>query len=201
MEGGIAVSDFYAILKVQNGRIRRAMEEAGVSSVAELARLAGYKHPTQVYELVNFKSAARLPTGKWSACAKRVADALGVLPDELFPDHLCVTMESNQIAKYVERDALPSAGYRHLPSPVESAIDAELKDRIERLLSTLSTREAAIIRLRYALEGEREHTFKECAERVGVTRERVRQIEAEALRKLQRPVRAKWIEGFVRREV
>ena len=72
-----------------------------------------------------------------------------------------------------------------------------LRDRIEGLLKTLTYREREIIRLRYGLGDGYTYTLEEVGRIFKVTRERVRQIEAKAVRKLQNPVRSKKLEGFV----
>lgn len=189
-------SDFYAILKVQNGRIRRAMEDAGIATASELARAAGV-HPTGVGDLLNFKISPRKNDGGWRSVTVAVCDALNVLPDDLFPDHLCVQMEANQIAAYVERGRLPFAAYQHLPGPVEAAMTEEVKGKIARVLDTLTFREREILKRRYALDGGREYTLEECATIFNVSRVRVRQIEAKAIRKMQHPDRARKLEGFL----
>jgi RNA polymerase primary sigma factor len=82
-------------------------------------------------------------------------------------------------------------------SPVSSASTEMLKDRIDKVLSTLTYREKEIIKLRYGLGDGCTYTLEEVGKRFNVTRERVRQIEAKAVRKLQHPVRSRKLEGFV----
>ncbi len=73
----------------------------------------------------------------------------------------------------------------NLPSPVEAAIQNLLSEELEKALSKLSEREALVLKLRKGLIDGREHTLEEVGKRLGVTRERVRQIEKRALRKLK----------------
>jgi RNA polymerase primary sigma factor len=82
-------------------------------------------------------------------------------------------------------------------SPITSASHAMLKDKIEGLLKTLTYREREIIRLRYGLGDGYTYTLEEVGRIFKVTRERVRQIEAKAVRKLQHPVRCQQLEGFL----
>jgi RNA polymerase primary sigma factor len=82
-------------------------------------------------------------------------------------------------------------------SPMTTATQAMLKDKIEGLLKTLTYREREIIRLRYGLGDGYTYTLEEVGRIFKVTRERVRQIEAKAVRKLQHPVRSKQLEGFL----
>ncbi|NBW95213.1 MAG: sigma-70 family RNA polymerase sigma factor [Planctomycetia bacterium] len=82
-------------------------------------------------------------------------------------------------------------------SPTESTTTGLLKDRIESLLKTLTYREREIIRLRYGLTDGYTYTLEEVGRIFRVTRERVRQIEAKAVKKLQHPVRSKQLEAFL----
>ena len=82
-------------------------------------------------------------------------------------------------------------------NPARCASNVILRDRIDALLKTLTFREREIIRLRYGLGDGYTYTLEEVGRIFKVTRERVRQIEAKAVRKLQNPVRSKKLEGFV----
>ena len=83
-------------------------------------------------------------------------------------------------------------------NPMRLANNGILRDQIERLLNTLTYREREIIRLRYGLGDGYTYTLEEVGRIFKVTRERVRQIEAKAVRKLQNPVRSQQLEGFLR---
>ena len=82
-------------------------------------------------------------------------------------------------------------------SPIITASQGMLRKKIEGLLKTLTYREREIIRLRYGLGDGYTYTLEEVGRIFKVTRERVRQIEAKAVRKLQHPVRSKQLEGFL----
>jgi RNA polymerase primary sigma factor len=82
-------------------------------------------------------------------------------------------------------------------SPVQAATQEMLKDKIEQVLKTLTYREREIIKLRYGLGDGYTYTLEEVGRIFKVTRERVRQIEAKAVRKLQHPVRSRQLEGFL----
>jgi RNA polymerase primary sigma factor len=83
-------------------------------------------------------------------------------------------------------------------SPVHCANQSVLRQKIESLLKTLTWREREIIRLRYGLQDGYTYTLEEVGRIFKVTRERVRQIEAKAVRKLQHPVRSMHLEGFLK---
>ena len=84
-----------------------------------------------------------------------------------------------------------------IDSPVASATQEMLKERIDVVLKTLSYREREIIKLRYGIGDGYTYTLEEVGRIFKVTRERVRQVEAKAIRKLQHPVRSRKLEGFM----
>jgi RNA polymerase primary sigma factor len=83
-----------------------------------------------------------------------------------------------------------------LPSPPESVIHQSLKEHIEEALKTLTDREAKVLKMRFGLGDGNEHTLEEVGQQFKVTRERIRQIEAKALRKLKHPTRSKKLRSF-----
>ncbi len=82
-------------------------------------------------------------------------------------------------------------------SPVDEASKQLLKDHLDEVLSTLSDREARVLKLRFGLEGNKQMTLEEVGKVFGVTRERIRQIEAKALRKLKHPSRRKKLQDYL----
>jgi RNA polymerase primary sigma factor len=82
-------------------------------------------------------------------------------------------------------------------SPVDEASKQLLKDHLDEVLSTLSDREARVLKLRFGLEGSKQMTLEEVGKVFGVTRERIRQIEAKALRKLKHPSRRKKLQDYL----
>ena len=83
------------------------------------------------------------------------------------------------------------------PAPAEAASYALLKEQISKVLSTLTPREEKVLRLRFGLENGRQRTLEEVGKEFNVTRERIRQIEAKALRKLRHPGRSKKLRDFL----
>ena len=83
------------------------------------------------------------------------------------------------------------------PSPSDQAADVLLREQIEDVMETLTPREAKVLRLRFGLEDGRTRTLEEVGKEFMVTRERIRQIEAKALRKLRHPSRSKKLKDFM----
>jgi len=83
------------------------------------------------------------------------------------------------------------------PSPYDTASKQLLKDNIREVLETLSPREAKVLVYRFGLEGGKPMTLEEVGKKFGVTRERIRQIEAKALRKLKHPSRRKKLQDYL----
>jgi RNA polymerase primary sigma factor len=72
-----------------------------------------------------------------------------------------------------------------------------LRERVNEVLSTLSPREARILRLRFGLDNDRPYTLEEVGQKFGLTRERIRQIEGKALRRLRHPCRARMLREYI----
>lgn len=83
------------------------------------------------------------------------------------------------------------------PAPQDAASHTLLKEQLSDVLSTLTSREEKVLRLRFGLEDGRSRTLEEVGREFNVTRERIRQIEAKALRKLRHPSRSKKLKDFL----
>ena len=86
---------------------------------------------------------------------------------------------------------------RSAVSPADAAINGSLTEQTCRVLKTLTPREEKVLRMRFGIGEKSDHTLAEVAQNFEVTRERIRQIEAKALRKLQHPSRSKELKGFL----
>jgi RNA polymerase primary sigma factor len=94
----------------------------------------------------------------------------------------------SELGQFIEDD--------RLPDPTEAASREMLRLQMEEMLQTLTPREQRVLELRYGLRGERAYTLKEVGKKFGLTRERVRQIEKEALRKLRSPSRSRVLSAY-----
>ena len=82
-------------------------------------------------------------------------------------------------------------------SPVDSSIDEGLREATKEVLSSLTAREAKVLRMRFGIDMNTDHTLEEVGKQFDVTRERIRQIEAKALRKLRHPTRSDHLRSFL----
>ena len=97
--------------------------------------------------------------------------------------------EDSELGAFVEDETTPT--------PTQSAYQNLLREKIEEVLSTLSPREARILRLRFGLHNGRSYTLEEVGQKFGLTRERIRQIEGKALRRLRHPRRARQLRDYL----
>ncbi len=97
--------------------------------------------------------------------------------------------EDSELGNFIEND--------QEPTPAESMHEKLLKQKIEELLATLSPREARILRLRFGLQNGRSYTLEEVGQKFGLTRERIRQIEGRALRRLRHPRRSRQLKDYL----
>jgi RNA polymerase primary sigma factor len=98
--------------------------------------------------------------------------------------------EDSELISFVEAD--------EVPAPPEAVEQTLLRENIEEVLSTLKPREARILRLRFGLVNGHFYTLEEIGDKFGVTRERVRQIEQRALRRLRHPRRSRALRNYLR---
>ncbi len=97
--------------------------------------------------------------------------------------------DDSELGNFIENDTTPT--------PTEATHDQMLKEKIEQLLTTLTPREARILRLRFGLQNGRSYTLEEVGQKFGLTRERIRQIEGRALRRLRHPRRSRQLRDYL----
>jgi RNA polymerase primary sigma factor len=96
--------------------------------------------------------------------------------------------DSSELEQFIEDESTPP--------PDESAEEHMLHDHLEKLLTTLEPREAWILKMRFGLHGSRTYTLKELGKKLGISKERVRQIQGQALRKLRHPYHRRQLQDF-----
>ena len=124
--------------------------------------------------------------GQWSA--SRIREIQQIALDPLSLEKPVGEEEDSHVGDFIED--------KDNESPYEYADRSMETERINEVLAQLTDREARVIRLRYGLEDGRTHTLEEVGKEFNVTRERIRQIEAKALKKLRHPARAKLLKDF-----
>jgi len=97
--------------------------------------------------------------------------------------------EDSELGSFIEDDTTPT--------PTQSAHQNLLREKVEEVLSTLTPREARILRLRFGLINGRSYTLEEVGQKFGLTRERIRQIEGKALRRLRHPRRSRQLRDYL----
>ncbi len=98
--------------------------------------------------------------------------------------------EDSELSNFIEDD--------QTPTPPDTAYTGMLRDRIEEVLATLNPREVRILRMRFGLHNGRSYTLEEVGQKFGLTRERIRQIEGQALRRLRHPSRSRDLKDYLR---
>ncbi|MXV93155.1 MAG: sigma-70 family RNA polymerase sigma factor, partial [Chloroflexi bacterium] len=97
--------------------------------------------------------------------------------------------EDSELGNFIEND--------REPKPADSAYSKLLKSKLQELLETLTPREARILRLRFGLQNGHSYTLEEVGQMFGLTRERIRQIEGRALRRLRHPRRSRKLRDYL----
>lgn len=177
--------------------IRQAITRA----IADQARTI--RIPVHMVETIHkiYRTSRRLmqEMGK-EPSAEDIGEALDIDPDKV-REVFKIAQDTTSLETPVGEDGDSQLG-DFIPdemtiSPVDAASKKLLKDHLEEVLKTLSDREAKVLRLRFGLEGDKQMTLEEVGKVFGVTRERIRQIEAKALRKLKHPSRRKKLQDYL----
>jgi RNA polymerase primary sigma factor len=131
---------------------------------------------------------------------KEIADELD-LPEEKVREIFKIAQDTTSLEKPVgdEEDSLLGDFIEDTkqPSPVDQTSRQLLRENLDEVLCTLTDREARVLKMRFGLEEHRSMTLEEVGKEFGVTRERIRQIEAKALRKLKHPSRRKKLQDYL----
>lgn len=132
---------------------------------------------------------------------EQIAKTLNMTPEHV-ADLIAISRDlvSLETPVYQERDSSLLGDFvedENYQAPDEQVIEAALKDDINRVLETLTEKEAEIVQLRFGLNGRTPLSLKEIGDRYNLTKERIRQIEKKALKRLQHPRRAQYLEAYV----
>jgi RNA polymerase sigma factor (sigma-70 family) len=195
-------------ITVKNNLLFTAIEQAGYKSAAEFARAIGLTDQ-EVSALVALRKAPINQDGEFSPNAKRIMEALGAAPSDLWTtEQLNMKLKRNTKEDFFSAPTiqailggnvaqLEGSVYEESEKPEEVLNKKELKAELEKVLDTLTPRETKILQLRFGLDECGEHTLEEIGDMLNINKERVRQIEAKALRKMRDPSRSKAFKGHV----
>ena len=120
---------------------------------------------------------------------ERVCEVMRIAQDPVSLETPIGEEEDSHLGDFIQDD--------DAPAPADAASLMLLKEQLNEVLSTLSDREARVLRLRFGLEDGRARTLEEVGKEFDVTRERIRQIEAKALRKLRHPSRSRKLKDYL----
>jgi RNA polymerase sigma factor (sigma-70 family) len=189
----LAADDFDAYrvkVTVKNNKLLSAIERAGFKSCAEFCRW-GELCPSQVGALIGLRIAPLTQNGDFSEAAKGVMQALGAAPSDLWTDEqLTMALKKNTGERVVSADSVQAMLANHnermtLESPEDEVARLEAAEVVRGVLKTLRQSHQEVIRMRF----EQDMSLDEIAAVMNLSRERIRQIEAQALRLMRHPSR------------
>ncbi len=174
---------------------RKLIQELGREPTSEeLALEAEYLEPDEVDAILRSRiDGSALPGDlrlRWARATSKVDNILRAMEEPMSLDSPVGDEDSNQLSDFIEdEDAV---------EPMDAAAKEMLRESIGDALGVLSERERGVLELRFGLVDGRAHTLEEVGQYFNVTRERIRQIEAKALRKLRHPTRSRHLRDFLR---
>lgn len=126
---------------------------------------------------------------KWRRAAAKVRRIIRIAQEPMSLETPVGTEESSQLGDFIEDESMPE--------PVETAARELLKEQVQNALSVLTERERQVLEMRFGLLDGKDYTLEEVGKYFNVTRERIRQIEAKALRKLRHPTRSRHLRDYL----
>lgn len=189
-------------IKVRNNIILQKIEQSGYKSVADFCHQNNFKYHSQLGEIINMKTSPLNSLGEFRPVIVKVAEALGCDPLDLFSDtqlHTILKTNKRMIAVGEAEMKFMIEKENNQLLLEDSVLELQKSEAIEDVLEKLTPREEKVLQMRYGLgEYPREYSLEECGIEFGVTRERIRQMEAKALRKLRHPRLADQLKEFLR---
>ncbi len=178
------------IMRVQRSMVQRLGREP---TLEELALEGGFLSEEDTLAITNARKAGD-PINpelqkRWMWAASKVQKILQSAEEPISLEHPVGDEDSSQLGDFIEdSDAL---------EPMDAASREMLREQVQSALAALSERERQVLELRFGLVDGRDHTLEEVSRYFNVTRERIRQIEAKALRKLRHPTRSKHLREYL----
>ena len=177
------------------------IRQAITRSIADQARTIRIPvHMVETITKVKKVSSQLLHENGHEPTPKEIADRLGITVDRV-REILRISQDPVSLETPIGEEEDSHLGDfipdEDAPAPAEAASRTLLKEQLSEILGTLTPREEKVLRLRFGLEDGRPRTLEEVGKEFDVTRERIRQIEAKALRKLRHPSRSKKLKDFL----
>ena len=180
----------YAVPKIA-GEIRRFLRDDGAVKVGRSIReqaLTLYSVRERLRQELGREPTVEEIAAELNLPVEKIIEANRTAADTLSLDTPVGDEEDTSIGSFVEDE--------RTPGPADATSNALLAEALKEILDTLTEREADVLRMRFGMYDGRTHTLEEVGQIFGVTRERIRQIENKAIRKLRHPSRAKKIRDF-----
>jgi len=183
------MNDYRVKITIRNERLLAAMEGMGYKSVAEFSRNQGL-NGVKVREIFSGKIPPLDREGNPKELTKEILEILNLTIEKAFTEKQLKGFKKHTFEVKIEEEKL-----LQIISPAKNqeikVIEQEVKSKLSEILSTLTPREEKILRMRFGIGMNTDHTLEEVGRKFFVTRDRIRQIEARALRKLKHPSRSK----------
>jgi RNA polymerase sigma factor (sigma-70 family) len=195
------MSDYRIDIKVKNNNILSKIEEAGYKTLAEFCIKNGKKNwQGAIGEFINLKKSPINSRGEYHPSINWLCDILYCMPEDFFTGvQMNTELETNKRSVVVNEAELQfTLGCQKEAIALDDHVARlRLPQKVNEVLETLTQREEKIINLRFGLKGNYTHTLEQIASVFNINRERVRQIEAKALRKLRHPSRSEELKDFL----
>jgi RNA polymerase primary sigma factor len=173
---------------------RRMVQELGRDATSEeLALQMDILEPDEVLQIeLAIKAEQPLEPAldrKWKRAAAKVRRIIRIAQEPMSLETPVGAEESSQLGDFIEDETMPE--------PVDAAAKELLKEQVQSALSVLTERERQVLEMRFGLRDGKDYTLEEVGKHFKVTRERIRQIEAKALRKLRHPTRSRHLRDYL----
>lgn len=180
------MSDYRVRISVRNARLLRAIEQAGHRPGTTFAAAVGISYATALLPYLNLTRSPLTPDGLLRECAWNLCDFLNASPSDLWSDAQLQPLTKNHSSIDLDAESVQAlTSGAATVDPLRLASHAQAGRILQDAIDSLTPKEACVIRERFFGDA----THEQLAERMGVTRSRVHQIEKKALRKLRHPSR------------
>ncbi len=189
----IPVHMFETINKITRLQRELVQELGHEPSIEELVLELDYLTPEEVAQIRQAEDEGRQPdpylNRKWRQSANKVRNIMRISQDPMSLESPVGQEDSTELGDFIPDD--------RVVEPIDAASNELLREQIRNVLGFLTDREREVLEMRFGLVDGKDHTLEEVGKRFGVTRERIRQIEAKALRKLRHPSRSRSLRDYL----